>query len=359
MPRMFSIAKRIILQMLMDKRSLALLIVAPIAMLALLWVVINAGTQTPTLAVYGISETLQTELSKDATLTNAASVNEVYSLVKALKADAAVYCSNDSDQLIIALDGADPSISSLVIAKFQKASARLAEKNLETIPEPMVSMVRQKMTQIKPDITFLHGSADSSAFDFLAPVMMGFIIFFFIFILSGISFLRERMSGTLERMLVSPVNRLDVVMGYMLGFGFFAVIQTVLIQVFILYVLNIPTAGSFWEILLVNLALCLTALSLGGLCSTMARTEFQILQFIPIVIVPQMVFSGILDLREAPNWVHWLSNIFPLTYAGKALRQIMIRGGGILDVMPDFLVVVGFMVIFIVLNTLALKRKQQ
>ena len=142
----------------------------------------------------------------------------------------------------------------------------------------------------------------------------------------------------------------------MLGFGFFAVIQTILIQLFVIKVLGSPAHGAFADILIVNLALCLVALSLGSLVSAFAQTEFQVMQFIPIVIVPQILFSGILDLREAPTWLKWLSNIFPLTYGGHALRQLMLRGKTLADVWTDLAVVLGFAVVFVGLNTLALRR---
>lgn len=142
----------------------------------------------------------------------------------------------------------------------------------------------------------------------------------------------------------------------MLGFGFFAVIKTILIQVFIIGVFGVPARGPFVDTLLVNLALCLVALSLGSLVCAFAQTEFQVLQCIPVVIVPQILFSGILDLRDAPKWLQLLSNVFPLTYGGRALREVMLRGRNLQGVWADLVVVLGFAVLFIVLNTLALRR---
>jgi ABC-2 type transport system permease protein len=185
---------------------------------------------------------------------------------------------------------------------------------------------------------------------------MGYFIFFFIFIVAGISFLRERISGTLERILATPLKRSEIVLGYFLGFGLFVAAQTVLLQVFIIYVLDVPMEGSFLSILFLNLLLATVALSLGLFLSAYAGNEFQLFQFIPLVIVPQALFSGIFDLSESPRWVELLSKIFPLTYAAGPLGDIMLRGASMKDVLQEILILLGFALVFLYLNTLALKK---
>jgi ABC-2 type transport system permease protein len=95
---------------------------------------------------------------------------------------------------------------------------------------------------------------------------------------------------------------------------------------------------------------------MGSFISAFAQNEFQVLQFIPIVIVPQVLFSGILDLRQAPGWVQFLSKIFPLTYGGRALREVMLRGKTLGDVWVELVVVLGFALLFMVLNALSIRR---
>jgi ABC-2 type transport system permease protein len=246
---------------------------------------------------------------------------------------------------VLTVDGADPSVTAVV--------GRAVQKTGFAILAPLLGGV---LANLQPDIKLLHGSLDGTAFDFIAPVMMGFVIFFFIFILSAISFLRERTTGTLARILVTPATPMQLVGGYMLGFGFFAALQTVFIQLFTILVLGIPTVGSFIDILVMNLALCLVALSMGSFVSAFAQNEFQVMQFIPIVIVPQVLFSGILDLRQAPGWVQVVSKIFPLTYGGHALRELMLRGNTLGGVWVDLVVVLGFALLFMVLNGLSIRR---
>jgi ABC-2 type transport system permease protein len=341
-----SIARRIIVQIGMDKRTLALIVVAPVAMITLLWVVINGGLTTPTIALAGHPPAVFREaLAKNAEIVEVQDAEAGLNLVREERADALLDYTASPPRLTI--DGADPSVSAAVGRTVQKTTLAM----LSSLP-----MLRGLMGNMQPEVKLLHGSENGSAFDFIAPVMMGFVIFFFIFILSAISFLRERTTGTLSRILVTPATPMQLVVGYMLGFGFFAALETVIIQAFTIWVLGIPAFGSFLEILVVNLALCLVALSMGSFVSAFAQNEFQVLQFIPIVIVPQVLFSGILDLRQAPRWVQALSTIFPLTYGGHALRELMLRGSSLAAQWVDLVVVLGFAALFVVLNALSIRR---
>jgi len=204
--------------------------------------------------------------------------------------------------------------------------------------------------------SYLNGSDDMGAFDAAAPYLMGFFVFFFVFIIAGIAFLRERISGTLERVLATPIRRYEIVAGYFLGFGAFAFVQTLLIQFFMLYVLGIQIKGSLPLICAVNLLLATGSLSLGTFLSAFARNEMQMFQFIPVVIVPQAVFCGLFSLRDAPGWVQALSKLFPLTYGARALNDVAARGMGFPDIAPDMAVLAGFTLLFLVLNTLVLKK---
>jgi ABC-2 type transport system permease protein len=349
MTRAFTVAFRVVRQVLNDKRTLALILAAPIAVITLLWVVINSQATKPNLAVAGGSEELVSALASRAELSRVEDAAAGERLVRERKADASVDLRGLSPKILV--DGADPSITALSL----KAVSGAGEEVLQSLDIPMVKKMTEKL---KPSLSFLHGSESDTAFDYLAPVMMGFVIFFFIFILSGISFLAERLSGTLERSFTTGATRSDVVLGYILGYGVFALAQTLLFQSFMIYVLGIRSEGSFFATLAINLALSLSALSLGSLVSAFARSEFQVFQFIPLVILPQVLFSGILDLRASPAWVQAVSKCCPLTYAGDALRDIMLRGASLGDVRFDFGMVLGFSVLFIALNVLALRRRE-
>lgn len=205
-------------------------------------------------------------------------------------------------------------------------------------------------------VMYLLSAIIMEAFDSVAPILMGFFIFFFVFLIAGVAFLRERISGTLDRILATPLKRWEIVIGYFLGFGLFVSIQTIILQVFSVYGLNVPMVGSFWAVLVINLALAAGSLALGTLLSAFARNEFQLFQFIPLVIVPQIMFSGIFDLKNAPSWARVLSKIFPMTYGAEALKDVMLRGKNLIDVKYNLLMLIGYALLFLILNTLALKK---
>jgi ABC-2 type transport system permease protein len=354
--RVMAIAKRIMRQVASDPRTIALLMVAPAALLALMSVVLNSGATRPTIAYEGLSEGLAASLAEEAVIVEARDEAEGLAMLERGEADAFLYYG-EGDAPCLALEGSDPSIAALSTAKVQKAFLAFMESGADGAMPGMARIMQASLSRMRPETSWLHGGPDRTAFEAMAPLMMGFMIFFFIFILAGVSLLRERSSGTLERIFATPSARFDVVAGYMLGFGAFAAIQTLVIQSFLVWVLGVPIEGGFLDVLAVNLALCVSALSLGSLVSVAARNEFQIFQFIPVVIVPQILFSGILDLREAPAWVGWIGKAFPLTYAGEALKGIMIRGEGLGQALPEFLAVIGFAALFMALNALALRRR--
>lgn len=332
--RVLSIAKRLIKQLRGDKRSIALMFVAPVFVMYLLSAILTSATTKPNLEVISAPDAYVKNLQSQAYVTKVDNEEIALKNLKDKKIDAFIVFNGNKPR--ITLEGADPSITGLVMNVMNKLSLNSAAQ--------------------KPEITFLHGSMDMGVFDSMAPILMGFFIFFFVFLIAGVSFLRERISGTLDRILATPLKRWEIVLGYFLGFGLFVSIQTVILQVFSIYGLKVPMAGSFWAVLTINLVLAAGSLALGTLLSAFASNEFQLFQFIPIVIVPQIMFSGIFDLRNAPDWARILSKMFPMTYGAEALRDVMLRGKGLLDVKYDLLILIGYALLFLTLNTLALKK---
>src|SRR5262249_9367996 len=155
------------------------------------------------------------------------------------------------------------------------------------------------------------------------------VVFFLVFVVTCVAFLRERSQGTLERLMASPLSRSEIVLGYMLGFTILALAQALEVLVFALAALRIHNAGSVLLIFGIQPLLALAAVNLGIFRRPFARTEFQAVQFIPIVIVPQLLLSGvILPVSSEPGWLQAISSVLPLTYAVNALRDVMLKGAG-------------------------------
>jgi ABC-2 type transport system permease protein len=221
----------------------------------------------------------------------------------------------------------------------------------------------------------IYLSPDANQLDVLAPVFLGIFAYFFVFILTGISFLRERIGGTLERLLATPVTRGEIVLGYSLGFGFFATIQVLVLTLFIFgnlaipaigpipaftIGLNVQTVGSPGLAFLVALLLAVGAVNLGIFLSTFARTELQILQFIPIVIVPQALLGGVFwPVERLPEVLQAVARVLPVTYAVDALREVMLKGADLTStlVQTDLAVLVGIAVLFVALAAGTIKRE--
>lgn len=190
-----------------------------------------------------------------------------------------------------------------------------------------------------------------------APALIATMAMFFVFVLTGISFLRERTQGTLERLLSTAVSRSDLLVGYLAGFLLFAMVQSIIILMYTLYVVDVDYAGKIWDIVLILLIVTVTSVSMGIFISTFAKNEFQVVQFIPLIIAPQIFLSGvILPTSQLPGYFQGLSGALPLTYAIRALRDIMLRGASLTDVSTEIGVLVLFAVGMLVAAATTVRR---
>jgi ABC-2 type transport system permease protein len=198
---------------------------------------------------------------------------------------------------------------------------------------------------------------DKSILDYTFPAILATLILFFGFLLTGISFLRERTQGTLERLMASPVSRLDIVIGYILSLLLFTLVQTLIIFFFIIYVLKVNYQGELWEILIFQVLIGIGAVCLGTFLSVFARNEFQMMQFIPLIIIPQMFLCGLLwPVSQMPEYLQWFANCLPLTYGVDGIRAMMLEGQSLLDIGKDIGVLAAYAIGLLILAALSLRR---
>lgn len=377
--QILTVAIRVIQQVIKDKRTLAFLLLAPVFVLGLLYVIMGSSSDEPNIGVIDLDDALQEAMEDETNVTSYRSEEDALRAMKQQDIDAYFFMEDDKPYLEI--EGADitkksPILQSVqnALQTFQKERGEELQKDFAAMEDELTSLLERIQQQSgqsmeiafpdtnlvmeEPEINYLYLDEDADLFDQVAPALMGFFIFLFVFLIAGISFLRERTTGTLERTLATPLKRSSIVFGYFIGFFLFVIIQTVIIQIMIVDILEVDRLGSYWLLLFMNIIVSTVALSLGLLLSTFARTEFQLLQFIPVAVIPQFFFSGIFDLSNAPGWVTVISKIMPLSYATDALQNIMIRGYDFYDISNDFLILIGFTVIFILLNMLVLKRQR-
>ncbi|MGW5983647.1 ABC transporter permease [Bacillus mycoides] len=337
--RVNGVVIRIIRQFFRDKRSLAMMFGAPMLLLWLLSLVFTQKDYIPNISVVDVPAPIVKAMKNQEASIYEYSKDKAISELEKQKVDAVIHLENGKMNLL--LEGSDSSKNRAVLQVLQKST----EKN--------------NVSMMKPEVDYLHGSKDITMFDGLGPVLIGFFTFFFVFILSGVSFVRERLSGTLERLLSTPVRRWEIVVGYIIGFGIFAFIQSIIIVSFSVYILDLYVAGSIWLTLLITCMLSLTALTLGTFLSAYANNEFQMIQFIPLVIVPQVFFSGLFPMESMNTWLQMVGKLFPLSYGADAMRQVMIRNQGFTEISLDLTVLLLFSLLFAVGNVFALKKHRK
>ena len=143
------------------------------------------------------------------------------------------------------------------------------------------------------------------------------------FLLTAVATVRERSGGTLERLMAAPIHKIDVIGGYALAYGALAIVQTSLLTAVCYWGLDMQLRGGIVWMLLVSLATALLGIALGLLASAVSRSEFQAVQFMPIIVLPQVLLCGLFGPREdMAGWLQGLSNAMPLTWAGEALKEV-------------------------------------
>jgi len=321
-----------------------MLIVAPMLVLSMLYLVFNGDTYQPKIGTVHLPQTITDSLSEhDVSITRYESIAQAEAALQERDIDA--FIALDGTAPRVKLEGSNPAQTKAALMLIQKTLQARASQAAPAAAAPVIE--------------YLHGGEHMSTFDSISPALIGLFAFFFVFLIAGISFLKERTSGTLERLLATPLRRSEIVLSYMGGFGIFTSLQAILIAGYTIGVLGTMMVGSIWLVLLIMLLLSLTALSFGTFLSAYAETEFQMIQFIPIVIVPQVFFSGLFDLESISPWLRWLNHITPLKYGADALTSVMIRGEGWSAIAVDVYVLIGLTAVFMAANVFALRKHRR
>jgi ABC-2 type transport system permease protein len=201
-------------------------------------------------------------------------------------------------------------------------------------------------------------SGNPRVFDAFGAPFLGIFPFIVMFLVTSIATLRERSSGTLERLLTLPVAKLDILLGYALAFGLLAIVQAAIASTLAVYVFGLDVAGPQWLLVVVALADALLGTALGLLTSAFARTEFQAVQFMPAFIFPQLLLGGlVVPLTQLPGVLEAIARCLPLTYAIDAMQLLTTHASPNGTLYRDIAVVCGFAVAAVLLGAATLRRK--
>lgn len=333
---MRSLIIRIVKQMHNDKRSLAIMLIAPILIMSLLFLLLGESSYEPIIGVDGsfkgeVLESLKEQQVKIVTLQDE---------------DIDVFLEENNADAVVSWDKNGINI-------------RMLEEN-STKALKITEALKKAMEKINPigsmNMSFIYGKSDDTMFNSLGYILIGFLSFFFVFIISGMSFVRERTTGTMERLMLTPISRIGLVAGYTIGYGIFATIQSVLIILFTKYVLHMEYAGSVLLAMLIMVLLSFTAVMIGALVSIFANSEFQVMQFIPIVIIPQFFFSGLIPIDTLPFGLGKLAYVMPIYYGCAGLKEVLIKGSAIEGIWSYLAMLVAFIIVLLIINTEALRK---
>ena len=378
--RIMALAGRILRQVIRDKRTLALIFVVPVLVMTLLPLVLNNTSSTHTVAlvrptgtgserVNGLLDNLIPSSNQFKILD--INANRVNNTLNNGDADAALIFPPDFAQQLasgqhptiqIKLEGSDPTTASVLNNQLQGLTRQLgialavAQKGQSQPNLPASLSGANPITVAAPQ--YLHGGPQYTLTDSLAPVFIGLFSFFFVFLLTSVAFLRERSQGTIERVMVSPLSRVELVMGYVCGFTLFALIQSLIILLFVVFALQIHYSGNLALVFLVAALLTIGSVNLGIFLSTFAQNEFQIIQFIPFVFGVQIFLSGVFwPVAQLPGALRPVAYILPLTYANEALRDVMLKNANLGTIAPDLAALLLFALVMVGLSSLTTRRR--
>lgn len=199
---------------------------------------------------------------------------------------------------------------------------------------------------------------DTGVFADVGPALLGLFPFIVMFLVTSITTLRERRSGTLERLMTLPLAKFDFIAGYTLAFGLLGTVQSLIAAGYAVWICGLDVAGSIWLLLAVAVLDAVLGATLGLFVSAFAASEFQVIQFMPALVFPQVLLGGIFIPRsQMPPVLEAISDWLPLSHAIEALNLVSTGSGTTGEVARQIGILAAFAVVFVVLGAVTLRRR--
>jgi ABC-2 type transport system permease protein len=378
-PRTVAVAKRVLLEVVNDKRMLGLVVLAPIFAMfvfgtAFSGQVTNASTGIVNLdegtfiqsGMVSVSNLTIASLAKNSLFDirvfdnlsqsmDAAKRGEVYGVI--------YFPQNFSQQILASSQNATQPNNASVILYLDRSAPAVTEPMWDGVAEALDLNLKGLGFSLPASVIMqpVYGEYDVVAAlkNYYVTGILVFIIFILSTLLSLLSFVGERTSGTLDRILSTPLRNSEVVVGYALAFGVIGSIQAVLLLITGIVLFNVSIVGNVGLVLFVAVLLAITCESLGVLLSSFARREAQAVQFIPFIVLGAFLLTGVFwPIQAFPSWLQPFSNIVPLTFAADAAKAVMIRGWGIDQISTDLFALIVFVFLFMVGAIVSLKKRR-
>ncbi|UCC94169.1 MAG: ABC transporter permease [Thermoplasmata archaeon] len=370
--RVTSITLRVFRGFKHDKRSIALMVIAPLVAMSVFGIAFGGEVTNIDVVIVNEDEGAMVGFPPDQTEVRAADMfidhlDEEVLIIKFMSSmDEAVQKVKDGEAWAVIHFPANYS-EALLTGESTTVTIRADKSNTQIFTTIMLEM-RNAMDGLmdevghRPPVEFDDSQAvygqGAEFSDFLIPGVIAFAIFLLTTLLTLLAFTTERVNKTLDRVLVTPVTEAEIVAGYAVAFGLIGTGQAVLLISWGIVGFDIFVEGNLALAILVAALLAIASMAFGILLSAAARTEAQATQMIPLIVLPVFLLSGIFwPIEAVPAWLQPVAYILPPTHAVEALRSIMVRGWGLGEIWPQVAALLVFIAVYLMLATLSLRRK--
>ena len=372
--RAFAVTKRVLRDLKNDRRQLALIFIAPLLVISIFGVAFTGSVKdVRVVVVNGDTGVGNSSLSDkiisnfDTSVLNVAYANSESDAVGQVQngsASAAIVFPSHFTQSVVARASGQTSV-----APANTTITLLADKSNPNVSDPIIATVNTAVAQtiqglgrqapVSVDSSNAVYGANAQFIDFFAPGIICIAVWQLTTLLTLISFVGERTSGTLFRLLASPLKESELVVGYAVAFGIIGIAQSAVLLSAAVILFHVTIVGDVLLAFGVIALLAIVSEGLGIMLSSFARREAQAIQFLPIVVLPAFLLSGVFwPIQAIPEWLRPVSYVLPTTYAVEAVRSVILRGWGLDKIYPDVIALLIFAGVFLVLETILLRRRE-
>lgn len=374
--RFLTVTMRVFRDLKNDRRSLALIVIAPIFVMFVFGLAFSGEVENVRVVVV--------DLDQGAEAGGGSAVSLAQKILSNLDPEVLkIEYSDDPDAALSQVENGEayaaiifpPDFTSSALSGIQdqgsassaeiellldKSNINVANAITKSVNEALLATMEQAgmQTPVKVDAVAVFGQ-NAKFMDFFVPGIMAFAVYMITTLLTLVTFVGERTSGTLQRMLATTLNERDIVMGYAAAFSLIGIGQAVLLLLVGILVFDITVVGNVLLAFFVIALLAIVSQALGILLSSTAKREAQAIQVLPFVILPAFLLAGIFWPIEAiPTWLRPLSYLVPPTYAVNASRDVMLKGFGIGQIWIDIIALLALAAFFLTLAVLSLKTRK-
>lgn len=372
--RMLAVSKRVFIDLRNDRRSLALIIIAPLFSMMVFGLafsgdvknvdilVVNMDTGVSLPAMGNVSLASRVIDNMDHEVLNIGTVDSLGAARESLERGdvwAVVYFpENYTLETMAALNGTGPGAAFTLY--IDRSNVNIAGTIATEVNSALMSTMEQNGGRLPVSIDTVDIYGKGAKFmDFFVPGIVSFAVYLLTTLLTLMTFIGERVNGTLSRVLATPLTESEIVGGYALTFSIVGAFQSVFLILVGILVFNVMIVGNVFLVFLIVALLAVVCQALGILLSAFAQREAQAAQFLPFIVMPAFLLSGVFwPLEAIPSWLRPASYFVPPSYSIEAARSVMLRGWGLDMIWPQMLALVVFAAVLLILAAISLKRRE-